>query len=438
LEALEVEAGVLPLDLRREELAVRELGKICAKQDTQPIKQALKDWEEEQEGSFERYTSPFGKMKIQMADMCAYASITCSSIEPEPDYVDSLQPTVKRPEYWNNLGSSKNRTKQQEEESRRIIEEEIDKSEVGTTLIFTDGSCKQNPGPCGAGACVYLPGQEESVELKKPVSRLASILLGELVAISIALSFIQGEMRKRQLAGVKLFSDSQSAVGLLTLGWTPSSYQGTISQIKKQMDDIKQKGLYLDIQWTPGHADIAGNETADRLAKEAAQEAENMEEGDDRPVTATDIRTAVKESCMKKWQRRWDLTNYGRGLYTYRNIVGLKRNKTVIQKYPRIFSKLRTGYCLKEYLNKIGVADTPYCTCGDVESCDHFVLDCSEIGDLREEMKLKLLQQTGLNIWSMELFLAMNPEDEYSQERTIINDIFEEFLERSGRFTKSV
>ena len=36
LEALEVEAGVLPLDIRREELAVREFGKICAKQDTQP------------------------------------------------------------------------------------------------------------------------------------------------------------------------------------------------------------------------------------------------------------------------------------------------------------------------------------------------------------------------------------------------------------------
>ena len=46
LEALEVEAGVLPLDLRREELAVREFGKIYAKQDTQPIKQALKEWEE--------------------------------------------------------------------------------------------------------------------------------------------------------------------------------------------------------------------------------------------------------------------------------------------------------------------------------------------------------------------------------------------------------
>ena len=40
---------------------------------------------------------------------------------------------------------------------------------------------------------MYLPGQEECVELKKPVSKLASILLGELVAIEIALAFIQCE-----------------------------------------------------------------------------------------------------------------------------------------------------------------------------------------------------------------------------------------------------
>ena len=45
LEALEVEAGVSPLDLRREEHAIKEFGKICAKQHTQPIKQALQEWE---------------------------------------------------------------------------------------------------------------------------------------------------------------------------------------------------------------------------------------------------------------------------------------------------------------------------------------------------------------------------------------------------------
>ena len=78
-------------------------------------------------------------MTIQMADMCAYVDIVSSTIEPEQDYVDSLQPTLKHPEYWNNLGSSKNRTKVQEEDSRRLIEEQIDRSEVDTIFIFTDG-----------------------------------------------------------------------------------------------------------------------------------------------------------------------------------------------------------------------------------------------------------------------------------------------------------
>ena len=235
LEAVEVEAGVLLLDLRREELAVRELRKICAKRDTQPMKQALKVWEEAREETVERYISPFGKMTIQMADLCHYTNMVCSSIEPEPGYVDSLQPTLKRPEYWNNLGSSKNRTKTQEENSRHLIEEQIDKSDAETIFVFTDGSCRQNPGPCGAGACVFLPGQEECVELKKPVSKLAYILLGELVAIEVALTFIQSEGRKRKVSSVQIFCDSQSAVGLFTLGWKPSSYQETINQIKNKI-----------------------------------------------------------------------------------------------------------------------------------------------------------------------------------------------------------
>ena len=41
---------------------------------------------------------------------------------------------------------------------------------------------------------------------------------------------------------------------------------------RKQIEDLNQKGIRLDIVWTPGHADIAGNEIADRLGKEAAQE----------------------------------------------------------------------------------------------------------------------------------------------------------------------
>ena len=46
VEALEVEAGILPLSLRREELAIREMGKIMAKDNTQKIKSTFEDWRE--------------------------------------------------------------------------------------------------------------------------------------------------------------------------------------------------------------------------------------------------------------------------------------------------------------------------------------------------------------------------------------------------------
>ena len=40
-EALDVKSGVLPLDLRREELAIRECKKYMAKVNTEPIKPCL-------------------------------------------------------------------------------------------------------------------------------------------------------------------------------------------------------------------------------------------------------------------------------------------------------------------------------------------------------------------------------------------------------------
>ena len=85
-----------------------------------------------------------------------------------------------------------------------------------------------------------------------------------------------------------------------------------------QIDSLKLKGIEIDIAWTPSHANIAGKETADNLAKEAAKDAESTDENIDRMVTTQDVKTAAKTSCLKKWQRRWGLTNSGRDLYSYK------------------------------------------------------------------------------------------------------------------------
>ena len=52
-------------------------------------------------------------------------------------------------------------------------------------IAFTDGSCLDNPGPRGAGACIYMPGYTDPILHKQPVTSYGSILLGELIAIKI-------------------------------------------------------------------------------------------------------------------------------------------------------------------------------------------------------------------------------------------------------------
>ena len=64
VEALDVEAGIRPLNLRREELAIRDIGKIMAKDNIQKIKSTFEDWREN--AGREMFISPFGKMYMQM------------------------------------------------------------------------------------------------------------------------------------------------------------------------------------------------------------------------------------------------------------------------------------------------------------------------------------------------------------------------------------
>ena len=68
LNAVEVEAWVLPLVLRREELSIREGGKIMSKDNSQPIKDLWNEWRDSYRGN-ERYLSPFGLIDLQLQDM---------------------------------------------------------------------------------------------------------------------------------------------------------------------------------------------------------------------------------------------------------------------------------------------------------------------------------------------------------------------------------
>ena len=109
------------------------------------------------------------------------------------------------------------------------------------------------------------------VMLKQPVRNRGSILLGELVAIKTALQHIHRCTCKAQrgttISKAHIFSDSQSAVGLLNLGWDASSHKTTAQEVESEIRKLEKSEVSLQISWTPGHANINGNECMDMLAK---------------------------------------------------------------------------------------------------------------------------------------------------------------------------
>ena len=81
----------------------------------------------------------------------------------------------------------------------------------------------------------------------------------------------------------------------------------------------------MEVSWSPGHADIKGNEYADKLAKEAAQEAKDSEQLS-AVISLGDVKSAAKESGKKKWQDMWEKEDTGRDLYRFREKWIIKSN----------------------------------------------------------------------------------------------------------------
>ena len=80
-ETLEVELGVRPLQIRRQELAVREGAKILSKADQILIKRSWLDWRGNIKA--ERFVSPFGKIQLQLDHLQSETATTTYTIEPE-------------------------------------------------------------------------------------------------------------------------------------------------------------------------------------------------------------------------------------------------------------------------------------------------------------------------------------------------------------------
>ena len=131
--------------------------------------------------------------------------------------------------------------------------------------VYTDGACKGNPGPAGAGVVIVLPDGQKS-RIGRHLGR-GTNNHAELMAVEIALQCLHED---HQEARISIHTDSQLVIGWLRDGWKVNSNQALISNIKRLLSHF----LFITFVKVKAHSGHALNEEADHLAQGAALEME--------------------------------------------------------------------------------------------------------------------------------------------------------------------
>jgi ribonuclease HI len=131
-----------------------------------------------------------------------------------------------------------------------------------TICIFTDGASSGNPGPSGIGVVLRFGTHEK--EISKFIGT-ATNNIAELKAIEAGLLAV-----KSTDLPVRVYTDSNYAYGVLSLGWKNKKNTEIVESIKKTISRFKD----LRFIKVKGHAGHEGNERADFLATRAIKKAQ--------------------------------------------------------------------------------------------------------------------------------------------------------------------
>ncbi len=127
----------------------------------------------------------------------------------------------------------------------------------GTVHVWTDGACTGNPGPASIGV-VVIDGAERKEHAE--YLGLGTNNIAELTAILRGLDLVADVTRP-----VRVYTDSQYSIGVLSLGWKAKANVELILEMKQRL------AAFSDVRFVkvPGHAGVIENERCDALARGA-------------------------------------------------------------------------------------------------------------------------------------------------------------------------
>ena len=147
----------------------------------------------------------------------------------------------------------------------------------------------------------------------------------------------------------------------------------TIRKIQSLLETIESSGAAVEFCWSPGHVGIAGNEEADRKAKNAVTNGEEIQ----MPITINEFSSLIKLKQQQRWQNQW--TNTESKLKRFKPTIGpIKIFPTENRKEEVIIRRARLGHSKLTHEFIVKGEDRPICTsCNmNLTIMKHFLTEC--------------------------------------------------------------
>lgn len=138
-------------------------------------------------------------------------------------------------------------------------------------------------------------------------------------------------------------------------------------------------GITVELAWIPSHCGIAGNETADQLAKRGSES-----EGTSADAFFLDYLSIPKQWLKRDWQQAWMEGEMGRLTFSMFPEISLtpwfKKGDYSRQEIVFINRIAANHYRRNAHLNRIEIVESPLCDCGqDYDTIDHAVWRCLNV-----------------------------------------------------------
>jgi ribonuclease HI len=229
---------------------------------------------------------------------------------------------------------------------------------------YTDGSAEKAVQNAGSGVYIKLT-DSSTLTHSLPVGKRCSNYRAEMQALTSAALQLNERGEKGQ--NIVFLTDSKSALQALSAG--PSD---TLTRQLQENTHLLSEHNNVVLQWIPAHVGIAGNEAADKLAKEATKQIQPQP-----PTSYEEAKTLLKNNFRSDWK-----TKNGGYLPSDDSLHTLNRHSQT-----KIF-RLRTGHCgLQKHMKRMGLAETARCQCGEEEQTPFHILQmCPHLEEARQNV----------------------------------------------------